>query len=148
MPHVHMFGQPRKHLVLRGIARRTTPLFTTDGVTPWTAAQIDGTLNDVMLATLTAAQRKGKTFHSKRVWVATALFALKSSSAEIQAFVRWASPESVNIYARMDLRYQARRRDALTEAHVTALNSVRRDLIGEPDVRDCEALGSVDEPEP
>ena len=35
----------------------------------------------------------------------------------------------------------------LTEAHVTALNSVRRDLI-EPDVRDCEAMGSVDEPEP
>lgn len=128
---------------LRGFARRTTPLFTTDGTTPWTATQIDTTLADVMKATLTPAQRKGKTFHSKRVWVATALHALKSSTAEIQAFVRWASPESVTIYARMDLLYQAQRRDALQNANVTALNAVRRELI-EPTEAECNALRDVE----
>jgi hypothetical protein len=129
---------------LRGTARYSTPLFTTDGCTPWTGDLIDRTLSDVMAATLTVAQRKAKTFHSKRVWVATALHALESSTAEIQALVRWGSPESVNIYARMDLNYQAKRRDAMQDATVTALNAVRRDII-EPTADECNALGDVGE---
>jgi hypothetical protein len=115
---------------LRGEARKTTPLFTTDGATPWTGALIDATLTAVMQATLTPGQRRGKTFHSKRVWVATGLSDLKSSDGEIQALVRWSSVESLRVYARMNLDYQARRRDKLQHARVEALNATSGPDIG------------------
>ena len=40
---------------VRGAARASRPLFTTDGYTPWTAGQLDATLSAVMAATLTPA---------------------------------------------------------------------------------------------
>jgi hypothetical protein len=106
-------------------------LFTTDGTAQWTSTLIDSTLAAVMGVTLTAAQRKGKTFHSKRVWVATGLSALLSTESEIQAMVRWSSVESLRVYARMNLDYQARRRDLLITASIKALNSTRRPEIGD-----------------
>jgi hypothetical protein len=127
---------------LRGLQRYHTPLFTPDGVKPWKESQIDGTLRAVMAATLTPQQRVGKTFHSKRAWVATALRALSASDAEIQAFVRWSSPESLKLYARWDLIYQAKRRDELAGAHVTSLNTVRRGLI-EPTLADVDSMRSI-----
>jgi len=127
---------------LRGLQRHQAPLFTPDGVKPWTGSQIDSTLKAVMAATLTPQQRVGKTFHSKRVWVATAMRALQASDAEIQAFVRWSSPESLRLYARWDLTYQAKRRDELSGAHVTSVNTVRRGLI-EPTLTDIEVMRSI-----
>jgi hypothetical protein len=129
---------------LRGKQRLLTPLFTPDGVKPWTGAQIDNTLKAVMLATLTPQQRVGKSFHSKRAWVATAMRALNASDAEIQAFVRWSSPDSLKLYARWDLMYQATRRDELLGAHVTSMNTVRRGLI-EPTLADVESMRSIAE---
>ena len=116
---------------LRGAARLRTPMFTTDGVTAWTENLIDSTLTAVMRATLTSDERKGKTFHSKRVWVATGLGALDSSEAEIQALVRWSTVESLRIYSRMNLDYQARRRDLLHTAQIDVLNATRRPNIGD-----------------
>ena len=113
---------------VRGSARATTPLFTTDGKTPWTASQIDTTLTNVMIATLTPQQRKGKTFHSKRVFCATGFRDLDSSDGEIQALVRWSSIDSIRIYARMGLLYQARRRDLLQTATIDAMNAAARPL--------------------
>ena len=121
---------------LHGAARRTTPLFTTDGATPWTGPLIDTTLTAVMRATLTPAQRVRKTFHSKRVWVATGLSDLKSSDGEIQAMVRWSSAESLRIYARMNLDYQARRRDLLALAKVESLNATSTPDIGDRTTHD------------
>ena len=46
---------------------------------------IDATLTAVMQATLTPAQRYKKTFHSKRVYVATGLKAKGSDDGEVQA---------------------------------------------------------------
>ena len=125
---------------LRGAARRTTPLFTTDGVTPWTGSLIDATLTAVMRATLTPAQRIRKTFHSKRVWVATGLSDLKSSDGEIQAMVRWSSVESLRIYARMNLDYQARKRDSLAHANVESLNATSTPDIGDGGGDDADGL--------
>ena len=87
----------------RGAMRRSAPLFTTDGTQRWSGKLIDATLTAVMNATLTPAQRKGKTFHSKRVGVACALGYLDSSDAEIQAFVRWSSADSLKLYRRTRL---------------------------------------------
>jgi hypothetical protein len=113
---------------VRGAAKATTPLFTTDGKTPWTASQIDTTLANVMAVTLTPQQRKGKTFHSKRVFCATGFRNLDSSDGEIQALVRWSSVDSIRIYARMGLLYQARRRDLLQTATIDAMNAAARPL--------------------
>jgi hypothetical protein len=113
---------------VRGRDRLTTPLFTTDGKTPWTASLIDTTLANVMNVTLTAQQRKGKTFHSKRVYCASGFRNLNSSDGEIQALVRWSSLESIRIYARMGLMYQARRRDLLQTATIDAMNAAARPL--------------------
>ena len=128
---------------LRGAARRTTPLFTTDGATPWTGSLIDTTLTAVMRATLTPAQRVRKTFHSKRGWVATGLSDLKSSDGEIQAMVRWSSAESLRIYARMNLDYQARRRNLLSQANVESLNATSTPDIGDRTNDDADGLQSL-----
>ena len=114
---------------LRGAARATTPLFTTDGTARWTPSLIDSTLSGVMRATLAPAERKHKTYHSKRVFVAAGLADLKSSDGEIQALCRWSSVESLRIYARMNLFYQAKRRDALQAADVRSLNATARPVI-------------------
>ena len=113
-----------------GTERLTRRLFTTDGSAPWTGALIDSTLRAVMQATLTAEQSKGKTFHSKRVWVACALGNLRSSDAEIQAFVRWSSADSLRLYRRIGHSYQAKRRDLMATADVSLHNATARPEIG------------------
>ena len=126
---------------LRGLeARQLAPLFTYNGRNRWTGNLIDATLDASMRATLTPQQREAKTYHSKRVWVATGLTALDSPEGEVQAFVRWSSVESLRIYARMDLAYQARRRDALIGADVRALNATQW-----PDIGSAAAQSSADE---
>ena len=131
---------------VRGKARATTPLFTTDGVTPWTATVIASTLNGIMRATLAPAQRRRKTLHSKRVFCATGLRDLGSSDGEIQALVRWSSLECLRIYARMGLEYQARRRDLLLNANIDAMNAAARSTIPTIDetADELEALPPAD----
>jgi hypothetical protein len=114
---------------LRGAERRTAPLFTPDGAKRWTGPLIDSTLAGVMRNTLLPAERKGKTYHSKRVFVAAGLADLKSPDGEIQALCRWSSVESLRIYARMNMHYQAKRRDALQAADVRSLNANRRPVV-------------------
>ena len=117
----------------RGAARRRTWLFTPDGSSRWSGTAIDRTLRDVMQLKLTPAERAHKTFHSKRVWVATGLkgLAQPSSDGEVQAFVRWSSVESLRVYARISHEYQARRRDALLTARVDSVNATSRPVIDE-----------------
>ena len=109
----------------RGGDRNKAWLFTPDGTARWSGSAIDATLADVMAAKLTPAQRVQKTFHSKRVWVATGLKGLPSPSSdgEVQALVRWSSVESLRVYARMNHDYQARRRDELLAATVESVNA-------------------------
>ena len=118
---------------VHGAARSTTPLFTTDGLNRWTDAQLDATLTAVMKATLTPRQRVGKTMHSKRVAIATGLRALDSPDGEIQALVRWSSLESLRIYARMGLEYQARKRDQLQYANIDTMNAATRATLPQID---------------
>jgi hypothetical protein len=70
------------------------------------------------------------------------LFRPSGAATRLQAFVRWSSPESLRLYARWDLTYQAKRRDELSGAHVTSVNTVRRGLI-EPTLTDIEAMRSI-----
>ena len=125
---------------LHGMARRRTPLFTVDGSTRWSASRIDTTLSGVMHATLTAQERKGKTAHAKRVSIASGLTNLDSSETEVQALVRWSTPESLRIYARMNHMYQARKRDNLLHAHIDTSGAAWQPRIDytEEELRACE----------
>ena len=84
-------------------------------------------------------------FHSKRVWAATGFTSNNSGESETMALVRWATPESLRVYARMNLLYQARRRDMLLGANIDALNASARAALpqidpDESDVADTEQL--------
>ena len=130
---------------LRGAARLSAPMFTTDGVTRWSGARIDRVLRSVMAATLAPAQRKGKTFHSKRVWAATSLTARGRSEANIMALVRWATPESLRVYARMHLLDQARMRDNMLGADVLAVNATALPIIDATPETDARLDALADE---
>jgi len=109
---------------VRGEVRHATPLFVQDGKSKrWTASAIDRTLDNIMAACLTAAEREHKTFHSKRVWLASALVKNKHSDGEIQALVHWRSAQSIRIYGRMDELYQARAREDACNATFTVMNA-------------------------
>ena len=82
---------------------------------------------------LNAAQRRGKSFHSKRVWVACGMRACDRSDGEIQAWVRWSSVESLLVYARRSHDEQARARDALQHADVDTINSTTMPKYDETD---------------
>ena len=108
----------------RGAARRTAPLFVQDGKhKAWTASAIDRTLDGVMTATLSSAERQHKTFHSKRVWLASAFKANRLAEGEIQALCRWRSVDSIRIYGRMDMEYQARCRENASTAVFSTINA-------------------------
>jgi hypothetical protein len=114
------------YVELFGAHAATAPLFTTDGGARWTGSLIDSTLRAVMAATLDPRQRVGKTYHSKRVWLACALMDRGSPEAEIQMLERWASPEALRLYARMNHLTQARLRDGVQHADVLTVNATRR----------------------
>ena len=117
----------------RGAARHNAPLFTQDGQRKaWTASAIDRALDGVMAATLTPAERQHKTFLSKRVWLASALTANKLKDGEIRALCRWRSTDSIRIYGRMDMAYQARCREAACSARFSALNATSLIPVVEP----------------
>ena len=118
-----------RYLTLFGSPRGYDPLFTADNGRRWTASLIDSTLAAVMAATLSPANRVGKTFHSKRVWLATALMDRKSPEGEIQALVRWSSAEALRLYARMHHLDQARKRDNTLHADVHTVNAARRPRV-------------------
>ena len=109
---------------VHGSVRHSTPLFVQDGkLKRWTPSAIDRTLDNVMKACMSPLECKHKTFHSKRVWLASALKRNGSSEGEIQALVHWRSPESVRIYGRMDEMYQAECRERAAKAVFTTINA-------------------------
>ena len=109
---------------VRGRNRLTAPLFTADGNEKrWTASSIDKTLEGVMQVCLSEEERQHRTFHSKRVWLGSALKHLKFSVGEIQALVHWRSEDSVNIYGRMDEIYQMNAREKAASAAFTVMNA-------------------------
>ena len=59
--------------------------------------------------------------------------------------VRWSSAESLRIYARMNMDYQAKRRDMLQTADVNSVNATRRPTIDETpeEIGQVEALADA-----
>ena len=83
-----------------GERRSLVPLFVSDdSLTALTHAQADATFDSLALIALGAKTANTLSLHSGRVFLASALKALKYDDADIQAFVRWRDPASIAIYA-------------------------------------------------
>jgi ribosomal protein L12E/L44/L45/RPP1/RPP2 len=79
--------------------RSLVPLFASDDVSvPLTHYEADAVFNS-MAKDLLGDDAKSLSLHSGRVWLACALLASGHDTAQIQAMVRWLSPEAVKIYA-------------------------------------------------
>ena len=79
--------------------RSRVPLFASDDVSvPLTHYEADAVFNS-MAKDLLGDDAKSLSLHSGRVWLACALLASGHDTAQIQAMVRWLSPEAVKIYA-------------------------------------------------
>ena len=79
-----------------------TPLLLMRNRSPMRGAYIDATLKDLLRRQMTAAEAKGYTPHSFRVYLATSLRAAGCTDAQIQALCRWQSFDSLRIYALLD----------------------------------------------
>ena len=83
--------------------RRHTPLFCDGHGLPFHHGPLDALLRGLLLATgITAEETMKYSWHSFRVYLATALLAVNTPTETIQALLRWKTAEACAIYARMD----------------------------------------------
>lgn len=82
-------------------AAATTALFTQDTGAPFHAAQLDSILRALLKRDMPDATASLYSWHSARIFLATALLAAGVPHATIQAMCRWQTPQSLLIYARM-----------------------------------------------
>ena len=76
-----------------------TAMFTADDGAPFTGHFLDRLLHGLLLRHFPESVAKRYSWHSCRIWLATALLASGASRAQIQALCRWQTDESLNIYA-------------------------------------------------
>jgi hypothetical protein len=76
-----------------------TAMFTADDGAPFTGHFLDRLLHGLLLRHFPESVAKNYSWHSCRIWLATALLASGASRAQIQALCRWQTDESLNIYA-------------------------------------------------
>jgi hypothetical protein len=76
-----------------------TALFTDDHGAPFTGHFLDRLLHGLLLRHFPESVAKNYSWHSCRIWLATALLASGASRAQIQALCRWQTDESLNVYA-------------------------------------------------
>ena len=78
---------------------QSVALFTGDDGLAFSGAQLDRLLRAMLLRHYPEHVAKNYSWHSARIFLATALLASKASRAQIQALCRWQTEESLNIYA-------------------------------------------------
>ena len=78
---------------------RSTALFTGDDGKPLSGSQLDRLLRYFLLRDFPESVVANYSWHSARIWLATALLASNATRAQIQALCRWQTEESLNIYA-------------------------------------------------
>ena len=85
-----------------------TALFTDDHGAPFTGHFLDRLLHGLLLRHFPESVAKNYSWHSCRIWLATALLASGASRAQIQALCRWQTDESLNVYACLGAEQYAR----------------------------------------
>ena len=105
-----------------------TALFTGDDKLPFSGAQLDRALHAMLLRHFPAATSKLYSWHSARIWLATALLAAKATRAQIQALCRWQTEESLNIYACLGAGDYA---DLVTRAMAVNVDAARANSLAD-----------------
>ena len=97
--------------MVSGPDRDATPLFTTEpkASRPMRFKHVEGLLRPMLVATrlVTKQEALSYSFHSFRIFLATALKAMNVPDWQIQNALRWARPAMVNVYARKNKMVQA-----------------------------------------
>jgi hypothetical protein len=115
------------HDELVGTAEATA-LFSDDDGLPFSGAQLDQLLKQMLSRRLPAGTVKLYSWHSARIWLACALLAAKASRAEIQAICRWQTDESLNIYACMGVKHYT---SLITSALAQSIDAGRASTLAE-----------------
>ena len=87
--------------------RERTPLFQREDKQAYTGAQLDTVLSALLLRKLSPDVAKLYSWHSARIFLATALLAAGCTRPQIQAMCRWQTEESLEIYCLMDAKLYA-----------------------------------------
>jgi hypothetical protein len=106
-----------------GIARKTTPLFSTDSGQPFTHAYLDRMLKTILLSCFGKGVASVFTWHSFRSGLATALHAAGVSDDMIQLMCRWMCPESLHAYRRVGTSEHDGYLQRASKADVSAVQS-------------------------
>ena len=101
--------------------RETTPLFGPVLGVEWHHGLVDSLFQFLLVACgVPAAERKGYSVHSFRIYLACALYAAGCPPERIMAILRWKSEEALMIYARMN---DTERADWVTSAMGSTVDS-------------------------
>jgi hypothetical protein len=94
-----------------GDDRKRTPLFTVQPSThaPMRFADVERVLRPMLVATglVSVEEAKVYSFHSFRIFLASALKAMKVADDDIQRLLRWSSREAMLVYTRPSREWQA-----------------------------------------
>ena len=120
----------------RGLVRETTPLFANEHGQPYTHAFMDSLLHVALVKLYGEKVAACYSWHSLRSGLATALKAAGASDDVIQMICRWASPESLKIYARHG-----------TSLHINWVNQAEKAIVDSIQVANipkiCNSEGNI-----
>ena len=120
----------------RGLLRETTPLFANEHGQPFTHAFMDSLLHVALVKLYGEKVAACYSWHSLRSGLATALKAAGASDDVIQMICRWASPESLKIYARHG-----------TSLHINWVNQAEKAIVDSIQVANipkiCNSEGNI-----
>ena len=103
---------------------RTTPLFSTSSAgVPFRHGVVDKVLKVLLRTFLDEEEAKKYSWHSWRIGLACALLAAKAPEAIILALCRWKGPQSLRIYARLNMEDVATWVDSAAEQVVNSVQA-------------------------
>ena len=96
------------------------PLFADNDGLPFAGYQLDKLLHCMLARHYPPEVVKNYSWHSARIWLATALLAAKATRAQIQAMCRWQTEESLNTYAILGAEQYAQLLGSALDVHIDA----------------------------
>ena len=105
----------------RGSARRQVPLFATETGRPFIYSTLHGALRQLLTALFGARVASTISWHSIRIGLACALLRAGCPPAIIQLICRWASEQSLRVYARIGTNLHIEWTDKAAQANVDAV---------------------------
>ena len=106
-----------------GDKRIDTPLFMNNDRSPFTKAQVDAGMKDMIKEVIPADQCSKYSFHSYRIWLACSLDRAGCPPSKIKRILRWISDEALNTYVRDGENMYCKWLDAAAHSTVQTVQS-------------------------